>query len=138
MGPWLGILLPVLVALSSGAWLLALGAGGVMLVVQQLENYFLSPAIYGRTVKLHPASVLISVLIFGALLGLVGVFLAVPLTIILKALYEEIYLTSLNRPSATDESVAQVVAAGQTVETAESDRLETKEDLPQPVRSEQP
>lgn len=137
IGPWLGIGLPILVALSEGAWLLALGAGGVMLVVQQVDNYLLSPAVYSRTVRLHPASLLMGALIFGSLLGLVGVFLAVPLSIILKALYEEIYLTTLSRPEVADERVAQVVAgqegeAGGGIDEGKGGELEPVPGPPRP------
>lgn len=128
VGAWLGISLPILVALSSGAWGLAIGAAILVLVIRQLDDYFLSPAIYGRTVQLHPASLLIGVLIFGSWLGFVGVFLAVPLSIIVKALYEEVYLASLNRPEVTNESIAQVMSAGYGEEAVKltQDRLDNE------------
>ena len=40
------------------------------------------------------------------------VLLAMPLVIIVKALYEEVYLTGLKRPEADEDSVTQVVSAG--------------------------
>lgn len=128
IGPWLGAIPPVLVALSSGSWSLALGAAGVVFVVQQLDSYVFSPTIYGRAVQLHPASLLMAVLLFGSLMGLVGVFLSVPLALMLKAIYEEVYLATLNRPQASSESVAHVVAAGQTeaIEVAQSSEVVAK------------
>lgn len=48
--------------------------------VQQLEGNFLAPFIMGRSVKLSPAPILFAVTAGGALAGVVGVFLAVPLT----------------------------------------------------------
>lgn len=132
IGPWLGISLPVLVALSQGSLSLAVGAIVVLVVVQQIDGSLISPTIFGRTVQLHPASLLMGVLIFGALMGVVGIFLTVPLAIIIKALYEEIYLDQFGRPQASDESVAQVVAAGQGEQAVEeslerSDEAEAKE-----------
>ncbi len=112
VGPVIGMVPPVLMAASGGHWSMALWAIGIALVAQQLDAYLLSPIIYGRTVKLHPASSIVAVLVFGSVLGLVGVFLAVPLVIILKALYEEVYLAVMQRPEASAESVAQVIAAG--------------------------
>ncbi len=112
VGPLIGMIPPVLMAVSGGQWSMAFWAIVVAVVAQQLDAYVLSPVIYGRTVKLHPASNIVAVLIFGSLMGLVGVFLAVPFVIIIKALYEEVYLFVMERPAATDESVAQVVAAG--------------------------
>lgn len=132
IGPWLGISLPVLVALSQGSLSLALGAIVVLVVVQQIDGYLLSPTVFGRAVQLHPASLLMGVLVFGALMGVVGIFLTVPLAIILKALYEEIYLDQFGRPQASDQSVAQVVAAGQGEQAVEeslerSDEAQAKE-----------
>lgn len=47
-------------------------------VYQQLENHFLQPVIYGRTVQLSPLAVLLSVLVGAALAGIVGALAAIP------------------------------------------------------------
>ncbi|GEM88420.1 AI-2E family transporter [Meiothermus granaticius] len=134
LGPWLGITLPVFSALSDGSWQMALLAIGVLLIVEQLDNSVFGPLVMGRTVELHPASMLLGVLVFGAVLGLAGVFLTVPLALIIKALYEEVYLAVLHRPEVSDETVAQVVAAGQGAEGGGTPNEQTaaKDDLPLP------
>jgi predicted PurR-regulated permease PerM len=48
------------------------------LVYQQIENHFLQPVIYGRTVQLSPLTVLISVLIGAELAGVLGALAAIP------------------------------------------------------------
>ncbi len=48
------------------------------IVYQQLENHFLQPVIYGRTVKLSPLVVLVSVLIGAELAGILGALVAIP------------------------------------------------------------
>jgi predicted PurR-regulated permease PerM len=48
------------------------------IVYQQLENHFLQPVIYGRTVQLSPLVVLISVLIGAELAGILGALAAIP------------------------------------------------------------
>lgn len=48
------------------------------IVYQQLENHFLQPVVYGRTVKLSPLVVLISVLIGAELAGILGALGAIP------------------------------------------------------------
>jgi predicted PurR-regulated permease PerM len=53
---------------------------GVILAVQQLEGNVLQPTIVGRAVKLHPIVVLVAVAVGGALWGVVGAFVAVPVT----------------------------------------------------------
>lgn len=128
VGPWIGISLPVVTAIADGNWGMAALAIGVLLISEQLDNSVLSPLILGRTIELHPASMLLGVLVFGAFLGFAGVFLTVPIVIILKALYEEVYLTLLKRPEVSDERVAQVVAAGQGQEAVEESEERIKEE----------
>ncbi len=82
-------LIATLVALSSQGPLLALlvvlGYAGVAL----LEGKVLIPLIYGKTVGFHPALVLLAIFAFGKLFGLLGIFLAVPFTILLTGLWRK-------------------------------------------------
>jgi predicted PurR-regulated permease PerM len=48
------------------------------IVYQQIENHFLQPVIYGRTVQLSPLAVLISVLVGAELAGIIGALAAIP------------------------------------------------------------
>ena len=48
------------------------------IVYQQLENHFLQPVIYGRTVQLSPLAVLVAVLIGAELAGILGALGAIP------------------------------------------------------------
>jgi predicted PurR-regulated permease PerM len=50
----------------------------VLIGYQQIENNIIQPVIYGRTVQLHPLVVIIAVLVGGALLGVLGVLVAIP------------------------------------------------------------
>ena len=83
---------PILAALdqSPGKAVLVLV---VYLIVNQIEGNLILPLIMARTVDLHPAVVTLGLLVMGALFGLVGVLIAVPLlslTIILvRALWIE-------------------------------------------------
>ncbi len=49
-----------------------------VIVYQQIENHFLQPVIYGRTVQLSPLAVLVAVLIGAALAGILGALAAIP------------------------------------------------------------
>lgn len=77
IGAYIAGVLPVLVALlhepRSGLFVLI-----VLVVYQQLENYFLSPRITARTMEIHVALAFGSVIAGTALLGIVGAFLALP------------------------------------------------------------
>ncbi|MEX0992702.1 MAG: AI-2E family transporter [Solirubrobacterales bacterium] len=50
----------------------------VLVIYQQAENHLVQPFIYGRTVQLHPLLVIVSILIGGSLLGVLGALLAIP------------------------------------------------------------
>jgi predicted PurR-regulated permease PerM len=64
------------------AFLHSIPAGIVLaifvIVYQQVENHFLQPVIYGRTVQLSPLAVLIAVLVGAELAGVLGALAAIP------------------------------------------------------------
>ncbi|MFN2589360.1 MAG: AI-2E family transporter [Actinomycetota bacterium] len=57
---------------------LALGAAVALLVVQQVDNHIITPNVIGRTVSLHPVTVMLALLAAGSVFGLPGMLLAVP------------------------------------------------------------
>jgi predicted PurR-regulated permease PerM len=59
-------------------------------VLRHAEDYFVIPLVIGRIVKLHPAVVIFSLLTGGALYGLLGVLIAVPVAATLRLVF--IYL----------------------------------------------
>jgi predicted PurR-regulated permease PerM len=67
----------------------------VMVVYQQIENYVLQPTIIGKAARISGFTVLASVLAFGALFGLIGAIIAVPIAAGLQIVVEE--LTSVRR-----------------------------------------
>jgi len=92
MIPYVGIILcwipAVLIAAGQwGDWTHTLIVTGVFLVVQNLEAIFIAPRIVGNSVGLHPMTVIVSIFIWGLLIGgLLGPILAVPLTATVKVL----------------------------------------------------
>lgn len=77
--------LAVLVALVSNGLTTALIVLALIVVVQQLESNVLQPVLQGRTLNLHAAVVLLAVTAGGTLFGIIGAFLAVPLTAVTAA-----------------------------------------------------
>ena len=55
--------------------------------IQQLENTILVPKIQGDATKLHPAAVIFSLILGGAIAGLLGAILALPITATLRDIY---------------------------------------------------
>lgn len=81
------VLLAVLKAASTGGdfWLIMLSACAVLLIVQIIQDLLLVPYIMGKRMNLHPAVILLSLSVWGKLLGLLGMIVALPLTTILLA-----------------------------------------------------
>ncbi len=86
LGPWVGGFLGVLIAVSGGDATTAIWAVVVAVVVQQIDNNFVSPTVLRATVRLHPSVTLLSLVAGGAFAGMWGVIIAVPLTATLKIL----------------------------------------------------
>jgi predicted PurR-regulated permease PerM len=85
-GPWLGGTLPVLIALLGPAPIKALWVVLLILVVQQVESGLITPRVISHRVGLHPLVVMFSVMFFGAVMGIPGMVLGVPLMAVLIAL----------------------------------------------------
>ena len=85
IGLFLSMIPGLLIALVSpdiGTSLLKLV--GVFAVVQFIDGSITGPRIVGGSVGLNPVWVMLAVLVFGSLLGFVGMFLAVPLAVLVK------------------------------------------------------
>ncbi len=63
-------------------------------VVQAIQDLFLTPKIMGKAMGLNPAIILLSLSIWGTLLGFLGLIIALPLTTLILAYYDE-YLKAL-------------------------------------------
>jgi predicted PurR-regulated permease PerM len=62
----------------------------IVLVYQQVENYMLQPWILGRAADLSGFLVIVSVLVFGTLLGVIGAIIAVPLVASIQIVLREV------------------------------------------------
>ena len=84
IGPWVGGVPGIVIALTTGSSVQAVGVIVVMVVVQQIDNHFITPQVMRRAVQLHPAAVILALLAGGSLMGFLGLLLAVPLAAVLK------------------------------------------------------
>ncbi|NLT05792.1 MAG: AI-2E family transporter, partial [Solirubrobacterales bacterium] len=73
-------LLAVVVALVTLGFVEALLVLAAIVAVQQLEGNVLQPVVMGHTVRLHPIATLLAVTAGALLYGVIGAFVAVPLT----------------------------------------------------------
>jgi predicted PurR-regulated permease PerM len=74
----------------------------VIVVYQQVENYILQPTIIGKAAQISGFTVLASVLAFGALFGLIGAIIGVPIAAGLQIVVEELTADRRARIAATD------------------------------------
>jgi predicted PurR-regulated permease PerM len=74
----------------------------VIVVYQQIENYILQPTIIGKAAKISGFTVLASVLAFGALFGLIGAIIGVPIAAALQIVVEELTAGRRARIAAAD------------------------------------
>ncbi len=77
----------VLIALVDQGLTTALIILGIVLLVQQIEGNVLQPIIQGRGFNLHAGVVILAVTAGGSLAGIVGAFLAVPVTALIAVIY---------------------------------------------------
>lgn len=73
----------------------------VYVVVQCIMDLFLVPRIMGKAMGLNPAIILLSLSVWGSLLGIVGMIIAIPLTTLLLSYYKE-FITSAERMHAAE------------------------------------
>ncbi len=91
-------LLCVVCSVDSGVdfWVIFWECMAVYCIVQAIQDLFLTPKIMGKAMGLNPAIILLSLSIWGSLLGFLGLIIALPLTTLLLAYYDE-YITFLQR-----------------------------------------
>lgn len=90
LGPIIAISPAVIIAIVHSPFML-LKLAIVWAAVQFLEGNFISPNVMGRTMQVHPLTIIIVLLVGGNLFGLVGVVLGIPGYAILKVLIVHLF-----------------------------------------------
>jgi predicted PurR-regulated permease PerM len=92
--PLVGATIGSIVVIGAAFIFVDVRAGVIMFIVvnvyQQIENHVLQPMIYGRTVQIPSLTVLIAVLCGGAILGLIGALLAIPIAATIQTVASEL------------------------------------------------
>lgn len=87
LGPMISISPAIIIALVDSP-LMLLKLAVVWMAVQFLEGHFISPSIMGKTMKIHPLTIIFVLLCAGNMLGIIGVILGIPLYAIMKVLVQ--------------------------------------------------
>jgi len=87
IGPYIGGAPAVIVGLSmspmTGICVLI-----AVIIAQVLESNFLQPVVMGKTMKLHPVTIMIGLLFFGNFFGILGMIFATPIIAFIKTIWQ--------------------------------------------------
>ena len=82
---------------SVSFWEISIEAIAVYVIVQIIQDLILTPRIMGKAMNLNPAIILLSLSIWGTLLGLLGMIIALPMTTLLLSYYERYIIHRRNK-----------------------------------------
>ena len=68
----------------------------IVLLTYTLDNGFVQPYVFGKSVDMHPIMIILLIIIGGTLFGLIGMLLAVPVATVIKTFAKEIYFATKN------------------------------------------
>ncbi|MDD6224350.1 MAG: AI-2E family transporter [bacterium] len=86
IGPYIGGAPAVLVGFSISP-MTGVCALIAVVIAQMIESYFLQPLVMGKTMKLHPVTIMIGLLFFSHFFGIIGMIFATPVISILKTIF---------------------------------------------------
>lgn len=103
------ILLAILKATETGEsfWFIMLCALAVFAVVQLIQDMYLTPRIMGHVMGLNPAIILLSLSIWGSLMGIIGFIIALPLTTLLLSYYRRFILKEVAAEAGTEQKTEE-------------------------------
>ena len=98
------VLLALLKSADTGQnfWIILVSALIVFIVVQLICDMVVTPKVMGKAMGLNPAILLLSLSVWGALLGFIGLIIALPLTTLLIAYYQR-YVTKESKKERQNE-----------------------------------
>jgi putative permease len=108
LGFYVMALPPVLIALSISP-AKALWVTVFFLAMDEILGDFVMPKLRSSTMNIHPASIIIVLLAMAAAFGVTGAIMATPLAAIIKAFYEEFYLSRFKEDPRLDERIDTIL-----------------------------
>lgn len=87
VGPYIGGAAAVIIGFSQSSFI-GIMTLVVALIVQLIENFILQPIVMSKTMKLHPVTIIVGLLIFEHFFGILGMILATPCIALAKVVYK--------------------------------------------------
>jgi predicted PurR-regulated permease PerM len=127
VGPFLGALPPVLVALFQDP-LTALWVGLLFLGLQQLEGHVVAPNVFGHTLRINPLFVIFALLVGVEVAGFVGALLALPIAAVIRETVVYLRRHLVLEPWGAAEPAAEVAPRAPTLPPSSAE--EEREEVP--------
>lgn len=110
------LMLAILKAANTGEsfWVIIAGALAVFAIAQIIQDTILVPKIMGRITGLNPAIILLSLSIWGSLMGMIGMIIALPLTTLMLSYYQRFIINKERIKYDTEETSDNQQEAGLT------------------------
>lgn len=90
IGPWLSLIPAVIIALIQDP-VLVIWVCVITLIAQQVESNLITPNIMGKSLDIHPLTVISLVLAAGNIAGFIGILVAIPTYAVIKVVIQNIY-----------------------------------------------
>ncbi|MBC9119193.1 AI-2E family transporter [Fructobacillus fructosus] len=105
VGPFIGVFPALLVAISIN-WKMLIGIIILMAIVQQVNGSIIYPALIGKSLRIHPLTVMLLLLAAGNLWGMVGMIVVVPFYAIIRTII--LYIVKLRQVQQHEETVSNL------------------------------
>ncbi|MDE5094989.1 MAG: AI-2E family transporter [Trichodesmium sp. St11_bin5] len=105
IGPTLSVVFPIMIAFLDTPWKIA-AVGILYIIIQNIESYWLSPVVMAKQVSLLPAITLGAQIFFTTFFGILGLILALPLTVVAKTWIEETLFKDILDPWQQTSSIS--------------------------------
>lgn len=106
LGPTIASVFGILITLTISP-ILALQTAFFYLILTQVNHNVIYPTIIGKTLNLHPITIILSIILGGELMGAKGMFLAVPIITICKIIITDIYEDYIKKHTLSEESTKE-------------------------------
>jgi predicted PurR-regulated permease PerM len=123
IGPALSVIPPIAIALIEAPWK-SVAVIILYIIIQQVESNLLTPLVMAQQVSLLPAVTLLAQVFFATLFGFLGLFLALPLTVVGQVVLKEVLIKDILdrwRSSSEIETRQSEMAEEESIVTSEKE-----------------
>ena len=113
------VVLAILKAADTGGnfWLILAAALAVFAIVQAIQDGFIVPRVMGKITGLNPAIILLSLSVWGSLMGMLGMIIALPLTTLMLSYYQRFIINK--EPIRRDETTSDTPMSAEVSDPSE-------------------